>query len=397
MLSQYTEATNRRTFLKATGTAVTVGVAGLAGCSGSDSDGDETTAGGTTTSDDTAELKEEYELAEVNYELEDELNIFQWSEYWHDDLIPTFEAVFDVDVTVANFATNTEMLNKLQAGGTDQYDLVFPTDHMIEIMAEQEIIRELDLEKIPNFDNLGDRFQNPAYDPGEGVWSAPYQWGTSGIGWNEDVIGDAEITSWDAMWDEEYAGQITMMNEMRETIGAALKRLGYSLNSTDPDEIAEAKETLIQQKDLLLTYDSTEFNIKLVNEQASPVHGWSGDVFRAYWETYEDGSSPVNYRVPDEGGLIWVDNGVITRDALHPNAAHAFINYYLNAQVGASITNWTYFASPNEAAEEDISDDITEDPAIYPPDSVMENLEYMRALEDAREYYSDAWEEIKNA
>jgi len=406
MDTQGTNSTRRRSFLKLTGTLATAGVAGLAGCSsgGGDGSGDGSTATTTdteqttTVDSDAAELREKYGLAELDYELEDELNIFQWSDYWGEDIVPTFEKVFGVSVNVSNFASNEEMFNKLKAGGTGQYDLVFPSDYMINIMSEQGVIQQLDMDKIPNYENLGSKFTDTPYDPNPGTWSAPYQWGTSGIGWTAALLGDdATLDSWDAMWNDEYGGQITMMNDMRETIGAALKRRGYSLNATDPAKIEEAKQDLIEQKDLLLTYDSSNFETKLINEQASPVHGWSGDIFRAYWETYADGSSPVDYRVPKEGGVIWVDNGAVTAEAQHPNAAHAFINYYMNAKVAAAITNWTYFGSPNEAAEAHISEDILSNPSIYPPDDVMQSLEYIRNVGDARKHYSEAWTEIQNA
>lgn len=393
------DATGRRTFLKVTGGLATAGIAGLAGCSGDGGDGGDGTTTGDgssgTTEGGAESIREEYDLAELDYELEDELNIFQWSDYWGEDIVPNFEEVYGVTVNVSNFASNEEMFNKLQAGGTGQYDLVFPSDYMIGTMAEQDVIQQLDMEKIPNAENVASKFADPPYDPG--TYSVPYQWGTSGIGWNANVLADAEFDTWDAMWNDEYAGEITMMNDMRETIGAALKRLGYSLNATDPDKIEEAKQDLIEQKELLLTYDSSNFEVKLINEQASAVHGWSGDIFRAYWELYEDGESPINYRVPQEGGVVWVDNAAITANAQNPNAAHAFINYFMNARVGAAITNWTYFGSPNAAAEEYIYDEILNDPAIYPPDDVMEKLEYIENIGDARSHYSEAWTEIQNA
>ena len=391
----------RRSFLKTTGAIASAGLAGLAGCTGGSGGGDggdgDTTTEQPSDSDEAEALREEYGLGELDYELEDSLEVFQWSDYWGEEVIPTFEKVFGVDVNVSNFASNEEMFNKLKAGGSGQYDLIFPSDYMINIMIDQEMIGEIDRAKVPNLETLGSKFTEPPYDPGSDLHSVPYQWGTSGIGWTSELLGDVELTSWDAMWDDEYAGQITMLSDMRETIGAALKRLGYSLNTTDESEIEEAKELLIEQKDLLLSYDSSNFETKLINKQASPVHGWSGDIFRAHWETYEDGSSPINYRVPEEGGVIWVDNGAITKDAEHPNAAHAFINYFLNPKIAAKITNWTYYGSPSASAEEYISEDILDNPAIYPPDDVMEKLEYIRNIGDARQYYSDAWTEIQNA
>jgi len=398
-------ARGRRRFLKTTGSLTAVGLTGLAGCTGGDgSDQATTTDAGTTTeassgttTEGSGSPREEYGLQELDYELEDQLNIFQWGDYWPDGTVQNFEEAYGVNVNVSNYASNEEMFNKLNAGGTGQYDLIFPSDYMINVLTEQGMIQPLDLDKIPNHGNLSDQFTEAPYDPGSETHSAAYQWGTSGIAYNREMIGDAEISSWEAMWNSEWSGQMTMLDDMRETIGAALKRLGYSLNTTDEAKIEEAKELLIEQKELLSTYDSSNFTTNLINQQASPVHAWSGGAFQAYWETYEDGSSPIQYVVPDEGAVIWVDTGAVTAEASNPNAAHAFINYYLNAQVGAEITNWTFYGSPNEAAEQYISEDILNNESIYPDSETMDQLEFIENIGQATQMYSQAWTEIQNA
>ncbi|WP_458189871.1 extracellular solute-binding protein [Haladaptatus sp. NG-WS-4] len=393
----------RRRFLKTTGALTAVGVTGLAGCTGGneqdDSSGSTTTTAGTSgTTAGSANPKQKYDLKKPGYELENQLNIFQWGDYWPDGTVQDFEKAYGVKVNVSNFASNEEMFNKLKAGGTNQYDLIFPSDYMINVLVKQGMIRKLNKKKIPNYSNLGQKFTDTPYDPNPGIYSAPYQWGTSGIGYNKEMVGkNAAISSWDAMWNNEWKGQMTMLNDMRETIGAALKRLGYSLNTTDEAKIEEAKEMLIKQKSLLKTYDSSNFTTNLINKQASPVHAWSGGVFQAYWETFKDGSSPIAYTVPKEGGVIWVDNGAVTKKAKHPNAAHAFINYYLNPKIGARITNWTYYGSPNQAAEKHINEDILKNKSIYPDSKTMKKLEYIENIGQATQTYSRAWTEIKNA
>jgi spermidine/putrescine transport system substrate-binding protein len=188
-----------------------------------------------------------------------------------------------------------------------------------------------------------------------------------------------------------------MLDDMRETIGASLKRLGYSLNSEDESEIEEAKQALIEQKDLLLTYDSVNMAENLINENASPIHTWSGSAFSAYWQLYEDDASPIGYQVPEEGGVVWVDTATVTADAQHPNAAHAFINYVLAAQVNGAIANYVYYPSPNEAAKEYITDSMLENERIYPPEETMQKLEFIRNLGQATSIWSEAWTEIQNA
>lgn len=363
---------DRRTVLGAAGS---VGLVGTAGCL--------TDWFGTDTAGD---------------EAEDSLNIFQWGDYWPDGFVQSFEDEYDIDVNVSNFTSNEEMFNALNAGGTDQYDLIFPSDYMVNVLHEQEMIQPIDLDRLSNFGNLSQMFRDAPYDPGDDRYSVPYQWGTSGIGWNENLIGDVEITSWEAMWDEEWAGQMTMLDDMRESIGAALKLLGYSLNTTDEDEIEEAKELLIQQKDLLRTYKSSGFGTDLINEENSPVHGWSGEIMASMWETEdEDEGSPINYVIPEEGSVVWVDTAAITSEAQSPNAAHEFIDYFLDAENGAEVTNYTYYGSPNEAAEEHIYDEILDDETIYPDDDTMDELEYIENIGDATTIYDEAWTEITNA
>jgi spermidine/putrescine transport system substrate-binding protein len=418
------KSSNRRQFLKLGGAASVSVLAGLSGCSGGGSDGDgsdggssgdgsdggssgDGSDGGSTESTESrgdASVREEYGLAELDYELEDTLNVFQWADYWplSEDFntIKLFEEAYGVKVNVSNYASNEEMFNKLKAGGTGQFDVAFPSDYMVNIMGGQGMLQPLTIDKIPNWENLESKWVEQApYDPGEQRHSAPYFWGTTGVAWNANMLGGADLpfTSWDALWNEEFAGQIRMLDDMRETMGAALKRLGYSLNSQDEQEIQEAKEALIQQKDLLKTYSSVGMAEALINENASPIHSWSGAPFDAYWQLYQDGSSPIGYRVPEEGGVVWVDTAVLTKKAKHPNAAHAFINYVLNAQVNANIANWVYYPSPNEAAKEFILEDMLENERIYPPEEVMQSLEFIRNLGQATKAWNEAWTEVKSA
>lgn len=405
--------TDRRAFLKRSGAATSAAIlSGLAGCAGGGGGG----GGGTPTATPTAtgtpgeaqklsrqELMDKYGLQEYDYDLEDSLNVFQWTAYWPSGTVEIFEKVYDVDVKVSNYTSNEEMFNKLKAGGTDQFDLLFPSDYMLNILAEQGMIRKLDLEKIPNFENIESYWRdNAPYDPDPGRYSVPYFWGTSGVAWNaemfsEEVRSELPFRSWDALWDDRFKGQMTMLDDMRETIGAALKRLGYSLNSRSESEINEAKEVLIQQKPLLQGYNSTSFAERLINEQTSPMHSWSGGPFSAYWQLYEDGSSPVGYQVPQEGGVVWVDTSTVTKDAKHPKAAHAFTNYLHNAKIHARIANWVYYPSPNAAAKEHIYDSMLENDRIYPPEETFQKLEFIKNVGDATQLWSEAWTEIKSA
>lgn len=391
---------DRRKFLRASGALAAAGMTGLAGCLGDDDDDTDDVGDPADDDDDVGDDDDTDDTDDTDdNDLEDELAIFQWGDYWPDDFVSNFEDAYGVDVTVSNYASNEEMFSTLQAGGTGQYDLIFPSDYMVTILHDQGMIQPLDMDRLPNWGNLMGTFEEAPYDPGEERYSAPYQWGTSGIAWHDEMLGeDVEISSWSAMWNEEWAGQMTMLNDMRETIGAALKYLGYSLNTTDEAAIHEARDILIDQKDLLATYDSSNFSTNLINQERSPVHGWSGGIFAAYWETWEeDAGSPINYVIPEEGSVVWVDTAAITDEAASPNAAHAFINHFLEAEVGAEITNYTYYGSPNAAAEEFIFAEILEDERIYPSEETMANLEFIEDVGQATQLYDEAWTEIQAA
>jgi spermidine/putrescine transport system substrate-binding protein len=324
-------------------------------------------------------------------ELAEELHVYNWSEYIDPEIYEDFEQEFGVKVIEDTFSSNEDLLAKLQAGATG-YDLIVPSDYMVAIMIELDLLAELNFDNIPNFANVSDLFTDPPYDPGN-KFSVPYQWGTTGIGYNAEEFDEAP-GSWAYLFDPEmaasYAGQISMLNDSRETIGAALKYLGYSVNSTNEQELEEAKQLLIQQKAWVSTYDSDGFEDLLAAGETIMGHGWSGDFFAAAEEAEQ-----VWYIIPEEGGVIWTDNLAIPKSAPSQYTAELFIDYLLRPEVGAKITNYTWYGSPNKASEEFIDAEILEEPAIYPPPEVMEKLEFLRDVGESTALYDRIWTEIK--
>ena len=324
-------------------------------------------------------------------ELAEELHVYNWSEYIDPEIYEEFESEFGVKVIEDTFSSNEDLLAKLQAGATG-YDLIVPSDYMIAIMIELDLLAELNYDNIPNFSNVSETFKDPPYDPGN-KYSVPYQWGTTGIGYNADEFDEAP-GSWGYLFDAEmagpYAGQMSMLNDSRETIGAALKYLGYSVNSTDEGQLEEAKQLLIQQKEWVSTYDSDGFEALLAAGETIIGHGWSGDFFAAAEEAEQ-----VWYIIPEEGGVIWTDNLAIPKTAPSQYTAEVFIDYLLRPEVGAKITNYTWYGSPNEASSEFIDAEILEEPAIYPPPEVMDKLEFLRDVGEATALYDRIWTEIK--
>jgi spermidine/putrescine transport system substrate-binding protein len=188
----------------------------------------------------------------------------------------------------------------------------------------------------------------------------------------------------------EYEGKITMLNDSRESIGAALKYLGYSLNTTNEAELEEAKELLIQTKPFIFSYDSDQFEDLIAANEVVIGHGWSGDYFMAAVD-----DERIWYVIPEEGGVVWADNLCIPLTSKNQDAAELFINYILQPEIAAQITNFTWYGSPVEAANEFIDPEILEEPAIYPSAETMERLEWIQDVGDATPLYERIWTEVK--
>lgn len=324
-------------------------------------------------------------------ELSDELHIYNWSEYIDPQIFDDFEAEYGVKVVEDTFSSNEELLAKIQAGATG-YDIIVPSDYMVEIMIAEDLLTALNKDNLPNLGNLSELFSDPPYDPGM-VYCVPYQWGTTGIGYNSDII---EPDSWAYIFDpelaSEYEGMITMLNDSRESIGAALKYLGYSLNTTDQAQLEEAKQLLITAKPFLFSFDSDQFEDLIVADEVVYGHGYSGDYFAAAVE-----DERVWYAIPQEGATIWADNLCIPKTSKNAYTAEVFINFILEAENAATITNFTWFASPVEAANEFIDPEILGEPAIYPPEDVMVKLEWIEDVGEATPIYERIWTEVKAA
>jgi len=315
------------------------------------------------------------------------LHLYNWADYISPEAMSGFEKEFGVKVVQDLFASNEDLLAKLQSGAKG-YDVIVPSDYMVRVMIKQGMLAEIDLANVPNLKNLGKRFRGQDYDP-ENKYSVGYLYGTAGIGYNSEAV-KTPPDSWAILWDEKFKGRICMMNDARETLGAALKYLGYSLNTTNPDEIAKAKDLLIKQKPLVRKYDSESPQDLLIAGEVALCHGWSGTITLATKE-----KPAVKYLIPKEGGSIFHDNLCIPKGARNKRMAEEFINYLLRPEIGGGITNVTKFPNCNEAAKPFIKKEILENPTIYPPDEVLDKLEPIRDVGQATALYDRAWTEIK--
>jgi spermidine/putrescine-binding protein len=292
---------------------------------------------------------------------------------------------------------------KLQAGATG-YDVIFPSDYMVAQMIEQGLLAEIDVDQIPNFANIDEDFKNAPFDPGN-AHCVPYQWGTTGIAYRAGHPFFEENTpdSWAYLFEpemlEQYSdGGINVLNDQRELLAAALFYLGYSPNSTDEAELGEARDLILEAKPYWKTFNSEDYDdALLVADEVVLSHSWSGDAAAAYWNTYDDDAEDGNwyYAIPQEGAVKWLDNICITAASERQETALHFVNYLLDAENAAAVTNYTYYASPNEAARAYIDEEVLSDPSIFPPPEVEANLEWLVELGDAVFLYDQMWTVIK--
>ncbi|MGB5822913.1 MAG: extracellular solute-binding protein, partial [Proteocatella sp.] len=202
------------------------------------------------------------------------LNVYNWGDYIDKEVIYDFEKEFNVKINYEEYATNEEMLAKIEAGGT-AYDVIFPSEYMIEYMISKDLLNEIDYSNLDNFKNMDERFTNLAYDPNS-KHSVPYMWGTMGIVYNKNMVTEP-VDSWKILWDEKYAGKILMLDSSRDTIGVTLKMLGYSLNTKNIDELNAAKKALIEQKSIVRAYEVDTYKDQMIAEEAAMALCWSGD------------------------------------------------------------------------------------------------------------------------
>ena len=321
-----------------------------------------------------------------------EVQLFNWSEYMDPEIYTMFEEEYGIRVVENNFASNEELLAKLQ-GGESGYDVIFPSDYTVSIMVEEGMLAPLDHTLLTNLGNLGEQFRDPPYDPGN-AYCIPYQWGTTGLGYNSAEIETPE--SWSAVFAPDpgapWYQRTTMLDDPRESFAAALIYLGYSVNTTDEAQLAQARDLLIAGKPGLLGFDSDQFEDLLAAGETLLAHGWNGDILMGQEEN-ED----IAYAVPQEGGVIWIDNmcipGTVTPERML--AAHLFIDFLLRPDIGALVSEYTYYASPNAAAEALLDPEFLEDPTVYPPDEVLGRLQYIEPLGEFESVYQRMWDEVK--
>ena len=318
--------------------------------------------------------------------------VYNWGEYLDPEVITLFEKETGINVVYEEFETNEIMYPKVQSGAI-AYDVVCPSDYMIQRMIENDLLAELNFDNIPNVKNIGQEYfkQSRQFDS-ENKYSVPYCWGTVGILYNKTMV-DEPIDSWSVLWDEKYKDSILMQDSVRDAFAVALKYKGHSLNSTDLDELEEAKELLIKQKPLVQAYVIDQVRDKMIGNEAAIGVIYSGEAIYTQLE-----NPNLEYVIPKEGSNVWIDSWVIPKNAKHKENAEDFINFLCRPDIAKMNFDYITYSTPNTAARE-----LIEDPAIrnskiaFPDASELERCETFQFLGDKNDaIYNKLWREIKS-
>lgn len=303
----------------------------------------------------------------------DSITVYNWGEYIDTDLITQFEKETGIKVTYETFDSNEGMMGKIEQGGTS-YDITMPSEYMIEMMKEKDLLLPLDYSKIPNIKNIDPYFLDLPFDPSN-KYSLPYFWGTVGIAYNSSLLEGQTFEEWDDLWNPTLTQQVILVDSARETIGMGLNSLGYSLNSTDLDELREATDKLKTLSPNIKAVIGDEVTQLMINGEAAISLTWSGQAADMMYEN-ED----IDYIVPEEGSNLWFDNMVIPRTSQNIDGAHAFINFMLDAEVAAQNADYVGYSTPNLAALDLMDPEVTEDERFYPDEETRSHLEVYRNL-----------------
>ena len=323
---------------------------------------------------------------------DDKLVVYNWGEYIDPEVLTIFEEETGINVVYEEFETNEILYPKVSSGAI-AYDVVCPSDYMIQRMIENDLLTEINFDNIPNIKNIGKQYmeQSRQFDP-ENKYSVPYCWGTVGILYNKTMV-DEPVDSWSILWNPKYKDNILMQDSVRDAFGATLKYLGYSLNSTDLDELTEAKNLLIEQKPLVQAYVIDQVRDKMIGNEAAIGVIYSGEAIYTKRENPD-----LEYVVPKEGSNVWIDSWCIPKDAQHVENAEKFLNFLCRPDIALKNFEYITYSTPNDAARELIEDDdIRNSEIAFPDEETLARCETFTYLgDDADEVYNQLWREVKS-
>lgn len=333
-----------------------------------------------------------YYAQESNMMNSEKVVVYNWGEYLDPEVLTMFEEETGIDVVYEEFETNEILYPKISSGAI-AYDVICPSDYMIQRMIENDLLAEINFDNIPNVKNIGKDYmeQSRQFDP-ENKYSVPYCWGTVGILYNKTMV-DEPITSWSVLWDEKYKDNILMQDSVRDAFGVTLKYLGYSLNSTDLDELTEARDLLIKQKPLVQAYVIDQVRDKMIGNEAAIGVIYSGEAIYTQMENPD-----LEYVIPEEGSNIWIDSWVIPKNAENKENAEKFINFLCRPEIALMNFEYITYSTPNIEARKMIEDEAIRNSEIAFPDlSKYDNLETFQYLgTEADQTYGELWNQVKS-
>ena len=320
------------------------------------------------------------------------VNMLNWGDYIDPEVLRLFEAENpDTRLNMTTTDSNEAMYVSTATEGT-QIDVIIPSEYMIQRMMQEDMLAELDHALLPNYEYVAAFTERVcAYDP-QGRYSVPYSWGTFGILYNTELVAE-DIESWDALFDPRYAGQILMYDSIRDSLGVAFIKLGYDLNTTDPDRIHEAAELLISQKPIVLAYGTDDLRMSMSNGSAAMAAMYAGDAVYAMQD-----NDALRFVVPKEGADIFIDAMAVLKTTDVYDEALRFINFMMRPDIAALNAAYTGYSTPEDAALPYIGEDILNNNAFLPDDSELQKTDYYIPLpRDVLKEYEYAWLEVKAA
>lgn len=318
------------------------------------------------------------------------LNVYNVGDYIDEELITKFEEETGIEVVYETYDTNEAMYQKLKSGST-KYDLIFPSDYMVEKLINEDMISAIDYSNIPNYKYTMEDFKDPEYDPGN-KYSVPYMWGTFGILYNSTMVDSKDVTSWDVLWNPKYAGDIQMLDSVRDTMGIALMKLGYSINTEDKSQIEAAKNELIEQLPLVQAYVNDDGKDRLLVGDAAMGIVYNGDAL-----VLMDENPDLEYAIPESGTNQWVDAMCIPKIAENKEYAEMFINFLCDPDNALQNVEYIEYSTPNQAAYDMLDEETKEDPTAYPSQEILDKSQvFLNLPTNILKIYEDAWTEIKS-
>ncbi len=320
------------------------------------------------------------------------LYIYTWADYSSNELYQRFRDKTGIQVIADVYDSNEMMLNKLQAGGGDQYSLIFPSDYTVRQMIDSQLLLPLDQSKLKGFDNIMDRWKSPTYDPNS-AHSIAFNWGTTGLLYNTKVV-STEPTDWDFLWQNRDAlsGKITLLDDVRETMGAVLKSLGYSYNATEPAQIEAAYQKLLELKPHLASFKTIGWEDQLISGDLAVCMAYSN-----LGSLLPIENPQLKYVIPQSGTSIWTDTMAIPAKAPNVEAAYTWINFVLEPENGAYAATQLKLGTPNKTAFELLPAEVKSNPFLYPSAEVVKAGEGIQPVGDAINLYEKYWTEVKSA